>query len=281
MHFECARTSNSGVQPPHRSLAACLQLRRPPGSSRETPHEVSAPLLSQRRLVLAATSEPRAAARAATGGSGATATSSSPPGSRLEAAVEALQTRLRKAVLAEQAEQQKQQQAAYSRSSAQRLARDGLALLNLAAAPQGRQALPAPHIRDEFHYLVHPLHETGIVARTIVARTINNGARPPLPSPRRMFADFVWSFSLPTKGPLPYHRFKRGDTVLLAPALGPGQLRRSSRSGGASAPGEGEGLEGTVLEVGRQELLVAVGKAVSEALGAAPPGAKGPGRGGG
>lgn len=96
-----------------------------------------------------------------------------------------------------------------------------------------------------------------------------------------MFADFVWSFSLPTKGPLPYHRFKRGDTVLLAPALGPGQLRRSSRSvreaGGSaiSAHGESEGLEGTVLEVGRHELLLAVGKTVAEALGAAPPGAEG------
>lgn len=136
MYFECACTLKSGRLPPHRFPTTPLQPRRPLGGDREASHESVAHWLPQRRLALATAFGPGSAASAS---SGATATSPTPPGSRLEAAVEALQTRLRKAVLAEQAEQQKQQQAVYSRSSAQRLARDGLALLNLAAAPQGRQ----------------------------------------------------------------------------------------------------------------------------------------------
>lgn len=144
MHFQCAIRSESGLVPLPNSGAALWQSRRQLGGAREIFHEVVAPNFRQRRLVVARASELGTVA-SATSNSG---TSPGPPGSRLEAAVEALQTRLRRAVLAEQAEQQKQQQAAYSRASAQRLARDGLALLNLAAAPQGRQVARQACIAD-------------------------------------------------------------------------------------------------------------------------------------
>lgn len=102
----------------------------------------------------------------------------------------------------------------------------------------------------------------------------------------RLYADFVWEFSLPAKAALSYHRFKRGDTVLLAPLRGGSWLRRSRDSGSsrdsgndsdggdgpAMAAGELDQLEGTVLEIGRQQLQITVSKPVAEVLGAAPPG---------
>ena len=96
------------------------------------------------------TSKPGAAAAAAaqslpaasSGGGPATAVSGSQGGSggALAQAVHALKSRLEDAVLAELQEQQRQQAAAYTRASAQRLQADGLVLVGLLAAPQGRQA---------------------------------------------------------------------------------------------------------------------------------------------
>ena len=132
----------------------------------------------------------------------------------------------------------------------------------------------------------------------------------------RLYTDFVWRFSLPARAPLPYHRFKRGDTVILAPAglqrlagrqpsggdgkavdaggrpsssIGGSDRNASSSDGGdasgsssgdgsageaadGAAGGTGSQLEGTVLEVQRDGLLLTVAKPVAEALGAAPSG---------
>lgn len=191
----------------------------------------------------------RLAAAAAGGGSrGAAANgSASNSGGVLAAFVDVLRSRLEEAVKAELTEQQRQQAAAYSRHSAKRLQADGLVLLGLQAAPQGR-----------------------------------------------MFADFVWQFAPPGGTQLPYHRFKRGDTVVLArqdgrqrqraAASGNGSRRYSSSSSSGSDSGdEGDNgsaalsssdlLEGTVLEVKRGHLQVAASKQVAEQLGAAGPGA--------
>lgn len=162
-----------------------------------------------------------------------------PADSATQQAVARLRARLEPAVKAEAEEQARQQLAAYSRRSAQRLQADGLVLLGLAAAPEGR-----------------------------------------------LYTDFVWRFSPPGGAQLPYHRFKRGDTLLLTPwadAGGSGQQRRrgsgsgsgsGAASGGDEDGGEGGQLEGTVLDVSRGELSVSVAKEVAEALGAAPPGAR-------
>jgi hypothetical protein len=110
---------------------------------------------------------------------------------------------------------------------------------------------------------------------------------------RRLYSDFVWRLSLPDGARLPYHRFRQGDSVVLA---GGGQRAGRGRStggssdsegegggpggdgggdsggGGAARGGSGSGLEGTVLGVEREGLLVAVSKEASEELGALPPG---------
>ena len=103
----------------------------------------------------------------------------------------------------------------------------------------------------------------------------------------RLFTDFVWEFSLPAGEQLPYHRLKRGDTLIITPASqhrrsdvsGPSSSSGGSSDGGGCAAGtgsggEGEVLEATVLEVHRQEVLVTLSKAVAEELGAAPAGGR-------
>lgn len=100
--------------------------------------------------------------------------------------------------------------------------------------------------------------------------------------PSRLYGEFVWRFQPITDTALPYHRFKRGDTVVVAQqSIGGG----SSGSGTASSSGDesdysssqapqpAEQLEGTVLEVQRDGLLVTVPKTAADALSEAGRGA--------
>jgi hypothetical protein len=109
----------------------------------------------------------------------------------------------------------------------------------------------------------------------------------PLP-PCRELSDFIWSLSVPGRTKLPYHRFRRGDTVLLAPwKPGSKWARKASSSGGTpSGDSESEGeeastgaaqsaLEATVQAVEAAEVRLAVSKAVAETLGAAAAGGPG------
>lgn len=98
------------------------------------------------------------------------------------------------------------------------------------------------------------------------------------PACRRLFGEFVWRFALPDGTALPYHRFKRGDTVILAQQQ---QQQGRGRAAGSSSGEESDGgtsnelpapLEGTVLEVQRQVLLVTLSKAAADELGVAQSG---------
>lgn len=100
--------------------------------------------------------------------------------------------------------------------------------------------------------------------------------------PSRLYGEFVWRFQPITGTALPYHRFKRGDTVVVAQQLSVGGSSGSgtgSSSGDESdysssqAPQPAEQLEGTVLEVQRDGLLVTLPKAAADALSAAGRGA--------
>ncbi len=93
----------------------------------------------------------------------------------------------------------------------------------------------------------------------------------------RLYGEFVWRFEPASVAALPYHRFKRGDTVVVAQQEGDS----SNGNGAASSSGDGssfsgaraqppaERLEGTVLEVQREGLLVTVPKAAADALSVA------------
>ncbi|KAI3430973.1 hypothetical protein D9Q98_009377 [Chlorella vulgaris] len=108
----------------------------------------------------------------------------------------------------------------------------------------------------------------------------------------RLYSDFVWRFTLPSQGKLPYHRFKRGDSVMLAPlsqddedngdeGSGSGSWQDSSGSeadagdatmaDGSDSEQQQRGLEGTVLEVGRNEVQIAVAMQGGHALEEAGP----------
>lgn len=72
---------------------------------------------------------------------------------------------------------------------------------------------------------------------------------------RRLLGELVWRLSCaPRRGapaPLPYHRFRRGERVLVS-EQGPGAAQLSGGSGLAD-----ELLMGTVEDVGRQYISVA------------------------
>lgn len=107
----------------------------------------------------------------------------------------------------------------------------------------------------------------------------------------RELSDFIWCLTLRNRQRLPYHRFKRGDTVLLAPsrpkrANAASSQRASSGSSTIDVNSYSDGsdvtsgpqvldatLEGTVQAVGQDEVRVAVAKPVAETMGAAPAGA--------
>ncbi|PRW21033.1 regulator of nonsense transcripts 1 (RENT1) [Chlorella sorokiniana] len=156
------------------------------------------------------------------------------PGTELDKKVAALQARLGAAVRAENEEQARLQRAAYRRGSARRLQDDGLVLLGLRAAPQGR-----------------------------------------------LYGEFVWRFQQSANTALPYHRFKRGDTVVVAqqPGVSSDGSPMASSSGDESDYGSGqaqrpdEPLEGTVLEVQREALLITLPREAADALSTAGAGA--------
>ena len=94
----------------------------------------------------------------------------------------------------------------------------------------------------------------------------------------RLYGEFVWRFEQLAGAALPYHRFKRGDTVIMAvfqQQQGGNSSGDESDGGGSSSQGQQlvERLEGTVLELQREALLVTVSKATADALSAAGTGA--------
>ena len=94
----------------------------------------------------------------------------------------------------------------------------------------------------------------------------------------RELSEFIWSLTPSHGGTLPYHRFRRGDTIVLAPSARGAASNGRPCGDGSSSDGDCGGLtaalEGTVQAVGQEEVRVAVSKDVAQVLGAAPAGAR-------